>query len=141
VGVDISIRVYGGHVVVALRGELDTVDAACAVAAVTAVPPAGECLIVDLSALGFIDCSALGALLGVQRLARQTGGDILLAAPQERVLRLLALTGLGDVFCVYASVAAAVASAGGSSARYAARRPAVRAACPGRPTALAAGTG
>jgi hypothetical protein len=83
-------------------------------------------VIVDLSVLGFIDCS----VLGVQRLARQAGGDVLLAAPQERVLRLLALIGLGDVFCVHASVAAAAAS-GGSRARQAARRPAVRAAGPG----------
>jgi anti-sigma B factor antagonist len=140
VGVDISTRVYGGHVVVALRGELDIADAARAAAAVTAVTHGGQRVIVDLSALGFIDCSALGALLGVQRLARQAGGDVLLAAPQERVLRLLALTGLVDVFCVHASVAAAVASGGGSRARYAVRRPVVRAAGPGKAAALATGT-
>ena len=139
-GVDISTRVYGGHVVVALRGELDIVDAARAAAAVTSVTCGGQWVIVDLSVLGFIDCSALRALLGVQRLARQAGGDVLLAAPQERVLRLLALTGLGDVFCVHASVAAAVASGCGSRARYAARRPAVRAAGPGKAAALATGT-
>lgn len=139
-GVDVSTRVYGGHVVVALRGELDIVDAARAAAAVTAVTRGGQRVIVDLSALGFIDCGALGALLGVRRLARQAGGDVLLAAPQERVLRLLVLTGLGDVFCVHASVAAAVASGGGSRARSAARRPAVRAAGPGKARALATGT-
>jgi anti-sigma B factor antagonist len=139
VGADISTRVYGGHVVVALRGELDTADGARAAAAVTAVTHGGQRVIVDLSALAFIDCRALGALLGVQRLARQGGGDVLLAAPPERVLRLLALTGLGDVLGVHASVAAAVSV--GRSARGTLRRPAVSAACPGRAAALATGAG
>jgi anti-sigma B factor antagonist len=120
-GVVIGTRVRDGPVVVALCGELDMVDAADAAAAVTAVTGGGQRVIVDLSGLGFIDCGALGALLGVQRLARQAGGDVLLAAPQQRVLRLLALTGLGEVFCVHASVAAAAASIGSSRARYAVR--------------------
>jgi len=141
VGVDISTRVYGGHVVVALRGELDIVDAARAAAAVTSVTCGGQWVIVDLSVLGFIDCSALRALLGVQRLARQAGGDVLLAAPQERVLRLLALTGLGDVFCVHASVAAAAASEKTPCTRLGARaRCTQKTAAGGRPLACSRGT-
>jgi anti-sigma B factor antagonist len=76
-------------VVVALCGELDMVDAADDAAAVSAVTRGGQRVIVDLSGLGFIDCGALAALLGVHRVARQAGGGVLLAAPQERVLRLL----------------------------------------------------
>jgi anti-anti-sigma regulatory factor len=41
----------------------------------------GQILIVDLSALDFIDCSSLGALLRVRGLARRGGGDTVLAAP------------------------------------------------------------
>jgi anti-anti-sigma factor len=52
----------------------------------------GQSLIIDMSALDFIDCSSLGALLRVQRLARRGGGDVVLAAPQWEMLRLLALT-------------------------------------------------
>jgi anti-anti-sigma regulatory factor len=36
--------------------------------------------------------------------ALRTGGDLLLAAPQRQVLRVLSLTGLIDVFSVHASV-------------------------------------
>jgi anti-anti-sigma factor len=61
-------------------------------------------IIVDLTALEFIDCCALGALGRVRAQARQAGGDLLLAAPCGPVRRVLALTGLIDVFSVYASV-------------------------------------
>lgn len=69
----------------------------------------GQSLIIDMSALDFIDCSSLGALLRAQRLARRGGGDVVLAAPQWEVLRLLALTGKDEAFRVQVSVAAAVA--------------------------------
>jgi anti-sigma B factor antagonist len=87
-----------------LRGELDVTSAADAAAGVAACGPR---VIVDLSALEYIDCSALGALLGVQQAARRAGGDVLLAAPRGSVLRLLRLTGRDTVFCVCPSVAAA----------------------------------
>jgi anti-anti-sigma factor len=58
---------HGGHVVIALRGELDAVDADSAAAAVAACGPR---VIVDLPALDFIDCYALGALPRVQKAAR-----------------------------------------------------------------------
>ena len=51
---------------------------------------------------------ALGVLGRVRAQARQAGGDLLLAAPRGPVRRVLALTGLIDVFSVYASVEDAV---------------------------------
>src|SRR5450755_1924205 len=44
----------------------------------------------------------------VRAQARQAGGDLLLAAPRGPVRRILALTGLIDVFSVHASVEDAV---------------------------------
>ncbi len=123
---ELHARTDGGQVVVALRGELDAVDADRAAAAVAACGPR---VIMDLSALEFIDCYALGALLRVQKAARAAGGDVLLAAPRQLVLRVLGLTGLDGVFCVYASVAAA-AGAGRCSARDAAPRAAASTAPP-----------
>ncbi len=78
--------------------------AACAAAAVTA---AGSRVIADLSALEYIDCCALGALLRARGLARLAGGDVLLAAPQGLVLRVLDLAGVTGMPGVFASVAAA----------------------------------
>jgi anti-sigma B factor antagonist len=109
-GVELSIRVCDGHVVVALCGELDYVYASDAEATITALMARGQRLIVDMSALDFMDCSSLSVLLRVQRMARQAGGDVILAAPQRHVRRLLALTGKDDAFCVHASMEAAAVS-------------------------------
>lgn len=48
------------------------------------------------------------------RPAGHHGGDLLLAAAREQVLRLLILTGLIGVFSVHASTEQAAAAAGGS---------------------------
>lgn len=61
-------------------------------------------IIIDLTALAFIDCSGLWALTRAREQASRAGGGLLLAAPQQLVLRVLALTGLADVFPVHASV-------------------------------------
>jgi anti-sigma B factor antagonist len=104
----LSTREYGGHVVVALHGELDVVDAESVMAMLAAAVARDLCIIVDLAALEFIDCCALGVLGRVRAQARQAGGDLLLAAPRGPVRRILALTGLIDVFSVHASVEDAV---------------------------------
>jgi hypothetical protein len=77
--------------------------------AVTALTPDRQQLIIDLEALDFIDCHAVGALLGVRTTAWQAGGDVLLAAPHGPVLRLLTLLGVPGI---HASVAAAADSVG-----------------------------
>ena len=107
----------GGHIVARLAGELDAVNAADGAAAITAATAPGQCLIVDMAALEFIDCCALSTLLAVRELARHEGGDLLLAAPAGSVLRLLALTGWDGEFSVHASVAAAAASITGGTTR------------------------
>jgi anti-sigma B factor antagonist len=141
-GMDLSSRVCDAHVVVALCGELDYVNAADAEAAIIAVMARGQSLIVDMSALDFIDCSSLSILLRVQRLARQAGGDVVLAAPQRHALRLLALTGKDHTFCVHPSVQAAVTSIGSpGGSRYAERQPAVSTARLGRTAPLRTGGG
>jgi anti-sigma B factor antagonist len=111
-GIELKASVRDGFVVVVLRGDLDVTGAADAEAAIAALVVPGQTLIIDISALGFIDCASLRALLRVQTLARRDGGDVVLAAPQPHALRLLALTGRDEVFSVQASVEAAVAGTG-----------------------------
>jgi anti-sigma B factor antagonist len=104
VSVEVSTREGGGHVVVVLRGELD-VTAAAEVAASLAVVAASGCdVIVDLEGLELIDSSGLAALAQARRHVRRAGFDLLLAAPQRQVLRMLAITRLIDVFAVHACV-------------------------------------
>ena len=108
--VNVDLSTCDGHVVIALRGELDMLDAANVAAELAAAVARDPDLIIDLTGLDFIDCSALGVLLRVQQLARQADGELLLAAPQQHVLRLLTLTGMNGVFSVHASAEQAAAS-------------------------------
>jgi anti-anti-sigma factor len=125
-GVDLSTRECDGHVVVVLCGQLDTADAADVAAALTAVAVREPRIIVDLAGLQFIDSSGVAALARGRKQARHAGGDLLLAAPQHQVLRVLTLTRLIDVFPVHTSVDDAARSAGRSrrAAAPAAGRPA-----------------
>jgi anti-sigma B factor antagonist len=112
--VDLSTRECDGHVVVALRGELDLVDAAGVAAALVTVAAREPRIIVDLAALEFIDASGVAALARGRAHARHAGGDLLLAAPRQPVLRVLAVTQLVDDFSIHASVEEAAGSAGRS---------------------------
>jgi anti-sigma B factor antagonist len=109
--VDLSTRECDGHIVVALRGELDIVDAAGVAAALAAVVAREPGIVVDLADLEFIDSSGVAALAWVRKYARGAGGDLLLAAPRPEVVRILALTRLVDVFTVHMSVEEAIGSA------------------------------
>jgi len=136
-GAELKASVRDGHVVAALCGDLDVAGAADTEAAITALVAQGQSLIIDMSALDFIVCGSLGALRRVQALARRGGGAVVLAAPQQQVRRLLALTGQHEVFRVQANVEAAVAGVGGRRSRYPWRRLAVRAARLREGTAIA----
>lgn len=109
IAVELRTPAGGVYAVVVLRGELDTTGAETAAPAVAALRADRQQLIIDLETLDFIDCHAVGTLLGVRETARQEGSDVLLAAPHGPVLRVLTVLGVPGV---YASVAAAAVSAG-----------------------------
>jgi anti-sigma B factor antagonist len=105
VSIDLSTVVRDGHAVVGLRGELDVNDAEGVTVVLADVVAGHPDIIIDLTALDFIDCSGLWALTRAREQASRAGGGLLLAAaPQQLVLQILALTGLADVFPVHASV-------------------------------------
>ena len=111
---DLGSGESGGHAVVALHGELDILHAAAVAGALRVVAAREPRIIVDLAGLEFIDASGIAALSRGRRHARNAGGYLLLAAPQRPVRRVLAIIWEVDGFAVYASVAAATASAGAS---------------------------
>jgi anti-sigma B factor antagonist len=112
VSVELSTRAGDSQVVVVLRGELDVAEAAKVAASLAVVAASGRTVIVDLEALEFIDSSGLAALVHARQHARRAGCDLLLAAPQQQVLRMLAITRLIDVFAVHARVEEAAVIAG-----------------------------
>ena len=125
--VDLSTRGHDGQVVVELRGELDLAAAASVATALRGVLARQPKVIVDLAGLQYIDSSGVAALAHARRHARQAGGDVVLAAPQRQVARMLSLTRLIDAFSVHASVDGA---AGGTTGGQPAIRPAASRAVP-----------
>jgi anti-sigma B factor antagonist len=110
---DLNTRSYDGYAVVALRGELDVADAAVVAAELTAVAAREPgIIVVDLAGLEFIDSSGVAALARGRRQARQAGGELILAAPQPNVTRVLAVIHLAEAFSVYATVREAAREAG-----------------------------
>jgi len=114
VSMELVTRDRGGQFVVALRGELDVADVASVVTALTGLAGRERQVIVDLEGLEFIDSSGLYALVRSREHVRRAGGELVLAAPQQQVLRVLALTRLIEVFPVHACVKEAAGHAGGS---------------------------
>jgi anti-sigma B factor antagonist len=109
--VELSIGDFDGQAVVALRGESNLADTpSVASHLIAAVAACGPSVIVDLAGLEGIGYSGLSVLLRIRKWARQSGGDLPLAAPQQPVRRMLEATGLIDVFAVYPSVAEAANS-------------------------------
>jgi anti-sigma B factor antagonist len=94
---DLSTSECAGHVVVAVRGGLDIAGAA----GVAARNPE---IVLDLAGPEFIDSNGVAALA---RERKHAGGDLLLAARRQQMLRVLTLTRLIEVFPVHASVEAA----------------------------------
>jgi len=73
------------HSVVELRAVLDGL-------------PADEQVVVDMSGVGFMDSSGLGALLDHSLRVEGTGGSIRIANPSRPVHRVVEITGLSHVF-------------------------------------------
>ncbi|KAF2958909.1 anti-anti-sigma factor [Thermotoga sp. Ku-13t] len=61
-------------------------------------------LILDLSEVHYMDSSALGVLLGLQRAARLNGGSMVLCGLHENLLRIFKITSLEGVFRIYPTV-------------------------------------
>jgi len=93
-----------GYVVVSLAGELDLYNAsAVREALLECCAEAPERLIVDLSAVKFIDSTALGVLIEARsRLENKRG--FLLAAPGLETRRALEISGLDRHFTVHESL-------------------------------------
>ena len=94
-----------GIVVIRSEGRLNMAAAPQLRAAVSECAAAGQSrIVVDLSAITFMDSSGLGALIGGLKTARQAGGDLRIAAPTEQVATVLGLTNLDRVLRPFATV-------------------------------------
>ncbi len=70
-------------------------------------------LVVNLDKVGFLDSTGLGVLVGGLRRVRAHDGSLDLVCTQQPILKILKVTGLTEVFGIYATVGQGIAAAKG----------------------------
>lgn len=93
-GLAIIIEHHGDRVVLRLQGELDVGSRKSLRRAVGNVLGLRPVLVLELSALGFADCSGLSVLVWAHRQLAEHGHELIVTPGQPMVNRLLRLTGL-----------------------------------------------
>ena len=64
-------------------------------------------LVLDATALEYIDSAGIGALVSGLTSVKKAGGELRLAGANERIVRLVTMTGVDRLLSVYATVAEA----------------------------------
>jgi anti-sigma B factor antagonist len=102
-----------GVPVLTVLGEIDLHSAPALLAEVGEhLRGAGPYLVLDLTELGFIDSTGLKVLDDSRQLAAEGGTTVALACDQDRLIRLLQITGLDSHFDIHATPEAAARSGG-----------------------------
>ena len=70
-------------------------------------------LVVNLDEVGFLDSAGLGVLVGGLKRVRAHDGSLDLVCTQQRILKILKITGLTEVFGIYQTADQAIAAAKG----------------------------
>jgi anti-sigma B factor antagonist len=99
-----------GYRGVRMTGEIDFTSTGPVTATLNGmILPGGGTVVVDLSGVGFIDSSGLGALIQANRIAAERGTRLVVVASPS-VRRLLQVTALDTVLDTYDDLPAAEAS-------------------------------
>jgi anti-sigma B factor antagonist len=108
---EITIDQRAHVTVVAVAGSIDALTADALVRAMGEQMHAGNTrLVAAFDGVEYTSSAGLRVLLATLKEARQRGGDLRLAAVQERVLRVLDLSGFTSILKCYPDVGTAVAS-------------------------------
>ncbi len=67
-------------------------------------------LVVDLTAVDFLDSTGLGVLVKALKRIREHDGRLAVVATSERIAKIFRITGLAKVFAIHGSADSAVAS-------------------------------
>ncbi len=96
---DIQVEQTEGYALCRPVGELDAFTVSQfrqALAELASTPR----LLIDMSAVPFLDSAGLGALIGGVRRARELGGDVAVACNRTTLLRLLRTSGFDRIVTV-----------------------------------------
>ena len=108
----ISSGSRGASTVIHVGGEIDAYTAPTLGERLDEQINAGHTrLVVDLEDVSFMDSSGLNVLVGRLASVRSRGGSLSLVRPRDRILRVLTITGLNELFAIFSSVDAACGAA------------------------------
>jgi len=114
----VKVERVGGTAVVTAHGELDAFTAPSLSDALTdAVADAADRVVIDLSAVAFMDSTALGLVVKAVNEIGDRGGAVRVVLPEESARRIFEITTLDRVLPIESSRAAAlqaIASSDGS---------------------------
>jgi anti-sigma B factor antagonist len=99
-----SVREERGSVVVAFSGEVDLEHSPQAREVLLEQVGRRRRVVVDLSAVDYVDSSGIASLVEAFQRARKGGTGFALAAPNSAVLRVLELARLDRVFLIFATL-------------------------------------
>jgi len=106
----LSSQPRDGFLIIAIGGELDIVTSRQFDAYLTDQRQQHDRIILDLSAVDFMDTGCLAVIVGHWKELTAAGGMLALAAARYRYTKTLWITGLADRLPLYDTVDAAVAA-------------------------------
>jgi anti-sigma B factor antagonist len=111
VDLTITTREAEGRTVVSVAGEIDVYTAPRLREEITELVAAGTYdLVIDMSAVEFLDSTGLGVLVGGLKKVRAHDGSLPLVCNQDRLLKIFRITGLAKVFVIHDTAEAALAA-------------------------------
>jgi anti-sigma B factor antagonist len=110
--VEVSVSKHGADDVrvVGVSGEVDVYAAPELRERLSEMLEDGRPVVVDLTEVGFLDSTGLGALVAARTSAAERGVTLPLVCTNQRILKLFTITGLDGVFKIYDTVDEAVAA-------------------------------
>jgi anti-sigma B factor antagonist len=117
--VELSVTKHGASAVpvVGVSGEVDVYAAPALREGLTELLQDGRSVVVDLTEVGFLDSTGLGALVAARTAAAERGASLPIVCTHQRILKLFTITGLDGVFTIHSSVDDAVAGLEASAER------------------------
>ncbi|MCL3861379.1 STAS domain-containing protein [Actinotalea sp. K2] len=107
--VSVTSRAVGDRTVVEVGGEIDVYTAPVLREELSDLIDADSTdLVVDLTAVRFMDSTGLGVLVGALKKVRTLGGDLRLVIDQETILKVFRITALSQVFTIHSTLADAL---------------------------------
>ncbi len=105
-----QIRTTDNVTVVEAQGEIDLATTSQLAAALHEAAGIGPHVIVDLSAVTYMDSSGFGTLLSATKKLRPGGGTLYLAGGNSNIERMLVITRLNTIFSIHRTEAEARAA-------------------------------